>query len=85
MDVKPDRLSRYFKRNSGYPRSKPAQQILDSINLNNRNDLKSKIRRVRGSLDSNLNYHSQAGHKADRSNMNDTLGIRVKKKLKNQF
>ena len=84
MEMKPDRLSRYFKRNSGYPRSKPAQQILDSINLNNRNDLKSKIRRVRGSLDSNLNnYHSTTNHKIDRSKMNDTLGIRVKNKLKN--
>lgn len=86
LEMKPDRLSRYFKRNSGYPRSKPAQQILDSINLNNRNDLKSKIRRVRGSLDSNLNnYPSTTNHKIDRSQLNATLGIRVKNKLKNQF
>jgi len=36
-------------------------------------------------LDSKLNYHSSTNHKIDRSHLKDTIGIRVKKSLKNQF
>ena len=85
LEVKPDRLSRYFKRDSDYQRIKPAQQILDNINLNNRNDLKSKIRRVRGSLDSNLNHNSQSIQQRDKNNTMDSLGKKVSNELKDQF